>query len=149
MAEHRSEIIQALRRAPAHVVRTSLVVAFFIVAIVVDFLKNVFERIAEAPAMVALLVVLTFALVAFWQYSPNAWRAFCRPSKHIDRKLSREADEREAKRLAKRQEKKEEKEEEERERLAEFDRQKRLQALICYDMSASEEQQKQNGGSNE
>ncbi|QYG06248.1 hypothetical protein [Janthinobacterium sp. PAMC25594] len=142
MAEHRGEIIQALRRAPGHVVRTSIVVAFFIVAIVVDFLKNVFERIAEAPAMVALIIVLAFGLVAFWQSSPNAWRAFCRPSKHIDRKLSREAAEREAKRLAKNQEQAEEKEEKQRQRLAEHDRKARLRALISYD----NEEQKQNGG---
>lgn len=146
MAEHRSEIIQALRRAPGHIVRTSIVVAFFICAIVVDFLKNVFDRLATAPTMVAFIVVLAFGLVALWQYSPNLWRACCRPSYHLDKKLNREEAEREAKRRAKRQKDAEDEEEKQRKRLAEADRKQRLQALICYDMSASEEQQKQNGG---
>lgn len=142
MAEQRSEIIQALRRAPGHVVRTSIVVAFFICAIVVDFLENVFERIAEAPAMVAFIVVLAFGLVALWQYSPNLWRACCRPSYHLDKKLNRAEAEREAKRRAMRQEKIEEEEEAQRQRLAEHERKARLRALISYDS----EEQKQNGG---
>ncbi|WP_426077219.1 hypothetical protein [Janthinobacterium sp. PSPC3-1] len=145
MAEPRSEIIQALRRAPGYVVRTSLVVAFFICAIIVDFLKNVFERIAQAPTMVALIIVLGFGLIALWQYSPNIWRMCCRPHTHFDRKLKRESGEREAKRLAKRQEKTKKREEEERKRLAEFDRKQRLRALIGYDKGTSE-QQKQKGG---
>ena len=145
MAEQRSEIIQALRKAPGHVVRTSLVIAFFICAIVVDFLKNVFARLATAPTMVAFIVVLAFGLVALWQYSPNLWRACCRPSYHLDKKLNREEAEREAKRRAKRQKDAEDEEEAQQRRLAEMDRKQRLQALICYDMSASE-QQKQNGG---
>ncbi|OBV41643.1 hypothetical protein [Janthinobacterium psychrotolerans] len=145
MAEPRSEIIHALRRAPGYVVRTSFVVAFFICAIVVDFLKNVFDRIAPAPSMVALIIVLTMGLVALWKYSPSVWRMCCRPDTHFDRKLKRESGEREAKRLAKRQEKTKEKEEEERKRLAEFDRKQRLRALIGYDKSTSE-QQKQQGG---
>lgn len=146
MADSRSDIIQALRRAPGHIIRTSLVVAFFICAIVVDFLKNVFERIAEAPAMVAFIVVLAFGLVALWQYSPNLWRACCRPSYHLDKKLNREKAEREAKRRAKRQKDAEDEEEAQQQRLAEMDRKQRLQALIGYDMSTSEEQQKQKGG---
>lgn len=145
MADHPGEIIHALRRAPGYVVRTSLVVAFFIVAIVVDFLKNVFERIASAPGMLALIIVLAFGLIALWQYSPNVWRMCCRPYTHFDRKLNRESGEREAKQRAKRQEKTEEKEEEEQKRLAEFDRKQRLRALIGYDKSMSE-QQKQKGG---
>ena len=145
MAEQRSEIIQALRRAPGHVVRVSLVVAFFICAIVVDFLKNVFDRLATAPTMVAFIVVLVFGLVALWQYSPNLWRACCRPSYHLDKKLNREKAAREAKRRAKRQKDAEDEEEAQQQRLAEEDRKQRLQALICYDMSASE-QQKQNRG---
>ena len=142
MTEQRSEIIQALRRAPGHVVRVSLVVAFFICAIVVDFLKNVFDRIAEAPAMVAFIVVLTLGLVVLWQYSPNLWRACCRPSYHLDKKLRREKAEREARRRVKRQEDAEDEEEKQQKRLAEHDRKARLRALISYD----NEEQKQKGG---
>lgn len=142
MAEQRSEIIRALKNAPGHVVRVSIVVAFFICAIVVDFLKNVFDRIAEAPAMVAFIVVLAFGLVALWQYSPNLWRACCRPGYHLEKKLNREKSEREAKRRAKRQKDAEDEEEAQQQRLAEHERKARLRALISYDS----EEQKQNGG---
>lgn len=144
MTEHRSEIIQALRRAPGYVVRTSFVVAFFICAIVVDFLKNVFERIAGAASMVVLIIVLTSGLVALWKYSPSVWRMCCRPGTHFDRKLRREAAEREARRRVKRQEQARKKEEDERGRLAEVERKQRFRALIGYDKSTSE-QQKQKG----
>ena len=142
MTEQRSEIIRALKSVPGHVVRVSIIVAFFICAIVVDFLKNVFDRIAEAPAMLGFIVVLAFGLVALWQYSPNLWRACCRPSYHLDKKLNREKAEREAKRRAKRQKDVEDEEEAQQQRLAEADRKARLRALIGYD----NEEQKQNGG---
>ena len=87
--------------------------------------------------MVAFIVVLAFGLVALWQYSPNLWRACCRPGYHLEKKLNREKAAREAKRRAKRQKDVEDEEEAQQQRLAEVDRKARLQALISYD---SEEQ---------